>query len=161
MDGVGGVIVETEAYDVDDPASHSFGGPRARNLPMFGPAGRAYVYRIYGLHWCLNVVCDAARPGSAVLIRALEPTLGLDRMRERRPAVPDRHLARGPGRLCQALGVTGVFNGADACASPFSWSPPATPASVVTGTRIGIRRGAETPWRFGLRGSPWLSRPFP
>lgn len=161
MNGVGGVIVETEAYDADDPASHSFGGPRARNLPMFGPAGRAYVYRIYGLHWCLNVVCDVARPGSAVLIRALEPTLGLDRMRARRPAVPDRQLARGPGRLCQALGVTGVFNGADAGAPPFSWSPPATPASVVTGSRIGIRRGAETQWRFGLRGSPWLSRPFP
>ncbi|RZJ45612.1 MAG: DNA-3-methyladenine glycosylase [Brevundimonas sp.] len=158
--GVGGRIVETEAYGPDDPASHSFRGPTARNAPMFGPVGRAYVYRIYGLHWCLNLVCDAAAPGSAVLIRALEPECGLDRMAERRGAVRPRDLCAGPGRLCQALGVTGAHNGLPIAAWPFTLEPGA-PEDVVFGPRIGLRRGVATPWRFGRPGSPALSRPFP
>lgn len=158
LDGVGGRIVETEAYDVDDPASHSFRGPTARNAAMFGPVGRAYVYRIYGLHWCLNVVCGD-RPGGAVLIRALEPTHGLDRMRERRGPLADRLLASGPARLCQALGVDGGHDGGDLTSPPFDLRPgPA--AALATGPRIGITRAADMPRRWGEAGSPWLSRPF-
>ncbi len=127
---------------------------------MFGPVGRTYVYRIYGLHWCLNIVCDATSPGSAVLIRALEPVSGLDRMRERRGAVRDRELCAGPGRLCQALGVTAALNRLPIDAPPFRLEP-GKPQPVIAGPRIGIRHGVETPWRFGLPGSPSLSRPFP
>ena len=158
VDGVGGVVVETEAYDRLDPASHSFRGPTPRNAAMFGPVGHAYVYRIYGLHWCLNIVCDAHAAGSAVLIRALEPTDGLDVMRERRGgrAVD---LCAGPGRLCQALGVTDRLNGRCLSQPPFALTPGA-PEPVVVGPRIGIRHGADTPWRFGRPGSPFLSRAF-
>lgn len=159
VDGVGGIIVETEAYDVGDPASHSFGGPTARNAPMFGPPGRAYVYRIYGLHWCFNVVCDAGQAGSAVLIRALEPTMGIDVMMERRGPMPVRNLCAGPGRLCQALGIDARLNGAELAAPPFVFEPGGA-ADIAQGVRIGITKGAETPWRFGLRGSPYLSRPM-
>ena len=157
--GVGGRIVETEAYDRLDPASHSFRGPTPRNAPMFGPVGRAYVYRIYGLHWCLNIVCDAASPGSAVLIRALEPLSGLDTMMERRGGGSVRTLCSGPGRLCQALGVTDALNGRDLDGAPFALEPgPA--ADIVSGPRIGIRHAASIPWRFGLAGSAYVSRPF-
>lgn len=157
---VGGIVVETEAYDALDPASHSFRGPTARNAAMFGPPGRLYVYRIYGLHWCLNVVCDAATPGSAVLIRALEPVWGLDLMRERRGPVPDRTLCAGPGRLCLALGVTGQLDGSPVDGEHLRLAP-GRPGVIQVASRVGIRHGAQTPWRFGREGSPYLSRPFP
>ncbi|WP_263972983.1 DNA-3-methyladenine glycosylase [Brevundimonas goettingensis] len=157
---MGGVIVETEAYDALDPASHSFVGRTRRNAPMFGPVGGAYVYRIYGLHWCFNVVCNAQAPGSAVLIRALEPVLGIDAMMERRGTTGLRELCAGPGRLCQALGVTGVLNGMPVTQAPFRLTL-AQDVRVVSGPRIGIRRGVSTPWRFGLSGSAFLSRPMP
>ncbi len=156
---IGGRIVETEAYDRDDPASHTFNGQTARNAAMFGPPGTVYVYRSYGLHWCLNVVCGVT-PGSAVLIRALEPEHGLDLMRERRGQVPDRDLCRGPGRLCQALAVTGTLDGRSLDTAPFTVLNGTGHAEVVTGRRIGITRGADTPWRFGLSGSRFLSRPM-
>ena len=161
VDGVGGVIVETEAYDILDPASHSFVGPTARNAAMFGPPGRAYVYRIYGMHWCFNAVCDAGQAGSAVLIRALEPRTGLDRMRERRGPLPDAALCSGPGKLCQALGIDRSLNGLRLDGAPFSLRLHLQRPELVQGVRIGIRKGAETPWRFGLKGSRYLSRPFP
>lgn len=161
VDGVGGVIVETEAYDRADPASHSFRGPTARNAAMFGPVGRAYVYRIYGVHWCLNVVCGTEGSGQAVLIRALEPTHGLDQMRVRRGGAADRALCSGPGKLCQALGVTGGHDGQALRAAPFSLIPATeAPAPILSGPRIGVTKGVETPWRFCLESSPWLSRPL-
>lgn len=156
--GVGGRIVETEAYDSADPASHSFRGPTARNAPMFGPPGRAYVYRIYGLHWCFNIVCDAARPGSAVLVRALQPTSGIDAMQARRGVRRLTDLCSGPGKLCQALGVDGALNGAPVTAPPFALTWPDASRAVIEGRRIGVRVGVETPWRFAEAGSPFLSR---
>ena len=160
VDGVGGVIVETEAYDVADPASHSFVGPTARNAPMFGPPGRAYVYRIYGLHWCFNVVCDARQAGSAVLVRALEPRTGLERMRDRRGVAAAEALCSGPAKLCEALGIDGGLSGRPLGAPPFGLRLHGQRPELVQGVRIGVRKGAETPWRFGLRGSRFLSRPF-
>jgi len=153
--GVAGRVTETEAYAPDDPASHSHPGPTRRNAAMFGPAGHAYVYRIYGLHWCLNLV---GLPGHAVLIRALEPLAGLDLMQARRgrPAP----LTTGPGMLAQALGITDDDDGRPFGATDFRLDP-GPPAPLLTGPRIGIRRAVDRPWRWGLRGSPWLSRPFP
>ena len=159
MGGVGGRVIETEAYDRDDPASHSFNGPTVRNAAMFGPPGRAYVYRSYGLHWCLNVVCGVAA-GSAVLIRALEPECGLDLMRERRGQMSDRDLCRGPGRLCQALAITGALDGQPLDTAPFTFLSRVAHVEIATSARIGIIRGADTLWRFGLAGSRLLSRPM-
>jgi len=162
VDGVGGRIVETEAYDQSDPASHTYAGPTARNAAMFGPPAHAYVYRSYGLHWCLNLVCREAGHGAGVLIRALEPTHGLDRMRQRRGLEDVRLLASGPGRVGQALGITRGHDGLALGAPPFELLPAARRrgAGIAVGPRIGIRKAAEVPWRFGLAGSPYLSRPF-
>jgi DNA-3-methyladenine glycosylase len=162
VDGVGGRIVETEAYDQSDPASHSFAGKTARNAVMFGAPGRAYVYRSYGIHWCLNFVCVAAGHGAGVLIRALEPTAGIERMRERRGVHDERRLCSGPGRLGQALGITHAMNGLRLDRAPFRVVPPDDDASrvVAAGTRIGISKSRELPWRFVLAGSPFLSKPL-
>jgi len=158
VDGVGGRIVEVEAYAPDDPASHSFRGKTARNGVMFGPPGRLYVYRSYGIHWCANVVCEQPGTAAAVLLRALEPTHGLDRMRGRRGVTEARLLCSGPGRLTQALGLTGADDGADLSLPPFELVPPAARATVDATPRIGITRAAEVPWRFVERGSSWSSR---
>jgi len=158
VDDVGGPIVEVEAYREDDPASHSFGGPRGRNVVMFGLPGVAYVYRSYGIHWCLNVVCEAEGRGAAVLIRALEPTHGLELMRERRGLTDDRRLCSGPGRLTQALGVTGDHDGLALDTPPFRLLPPVLPLDVVRDERIGISKAVEQPWRFLAADSPYVSR---
>lgn len=158
--GVGGIIVETEAYDAKDPASHSFSGPTPRNAVMFGPPGRAYVYLSYGIHWCLNFVCREAGHGAGVLIRALEPTTGIALMMDRRRQEDVRILCSGPGRLAQALGVTRELNGARISRPPFSLRPANTRARIVCGPRIGLSKAIERRWRFGLADSRYLSRPF-
>jgi len=157
--GVGGLVVETEAYDAADPASHSFAGPTLRNAAMFGRPGTAYVYRSYGRHWCLNIVCGS-RPGGAVLFRALQPLEGLDAMRKRRGTDNLRLLSTGPGRLCQALGITGAVDGESMLAAPFDLTLADGGREVVCGRRIGITKAQDRPWRFGLAGSQFLSRPF-
>jgi DNA-3-methyladenine glycosylase len=160
VDGVGGIIVETEAYDRQDPASHSFPGPTPRNAVMFGPPGRAYVYLSHGIHWCLNVVCREAGHGAGVLIRALEPTAGIAVMMERRGRQDLRMLCAGPGRLGQALAVTRELNGKRLDRAPFSLRAAGKRVSVVCGPRIGISKAVEQPWRFGLADSRYVSRPF-
>jgi DNA-3-methyladenine glycosylase len=160
VDGVGGRIVETEAYDGEDPASHSYSGPTDRNVAMFGPPAHAYVYRSYGIHWCLNFVCREEGHGAGVLIRALEPVTGLDTMIERRGTRDHWLLCSGPGKLCQALGVTRALNGQSLAAAPFELAPAAKGIEVVSGPRIGISKAVDVPWRFGLAGSRWVSKPF-
>lgn len=157
VNGIGGVLVETEAYALTDPASHSFRGQTPRNAPMFGDPGTAYVYRSYGLHWCMNIVCQ---PGSAVLLRALEPTNGVPVMQKRRGIEALRLLASGPGRLASALGIDVSFNYLSVTKIPFSLDH-VKGADIITGPRIGISRATEQPWRFGLAGSRFVSKPFP
>lgn len=161
IDGVGGKIVEVEAYHQTDPAAHSFGGMTERNAVMFGPPGFAYVYRSYGIHWCLNFVCEPEVSASAVLIRALEPTEGLPLMRDRRGVEDIRLLCAGPGRLAQALGVTRAHNGLPLDDGPFQLLAKTGRQRVVSGVRIGITKAADLPWRYGLAGSPFVSKPFP
>lgn len=161
LDGVGGVIVEVEAYDHTDPAAHGFGNRRtARNASMFLEGGHVYVYRSYGIHWCMNVVCSAEDVAGAVLIRALEPTRGLETMSSRRGVTDPRLLCSGPGRLCQALGITDAHDGLRIDRPPFELVERTVAADVATGTRIGITKAVDLPWRYGLRGSRFLSRPL-
>ncbi len=160
VDGVGGPIVEVEAYDGTDPASHGFRGRTPRNAAMFGPPGHAYVYRSYGIHWCLNLVCGEEGEAEAVLVRALEPAHGLETMRARRGLEQERLLAAGPGRLCQALAVTRDHDGLPLDAPPFELLPAAEAVEVVAGPRIGISVAVELPWRYAVAGSRWLSRPL-
>jgi DNA-3-methyladenine glycosylase len=158
--GIGGLIVEVEAYHHTDPAAHSFGGPTERNTVMFGPPGYAYVYRSYGIHWCLNFVCEAEGSASAVLIRALAPTHGLAAMRRRRGVADERLLCSGPGRLCEALGITSTQYGLALDAPPFAIFARTQDVDVTVGPRIGLTKAVDQPWRYGLRGSRFLSKPF-
>ncbi len=161
VDGVGGTIVEVEAYDHEDPAAHGYRGRTPRNASMFGPPGHAYVYRSYGIHWCLNLVCEEEGTASAVLLRALEPTHGVDGMRARRGVDDARLLCSGPGRLCQALGVTREHDGLPLDEPPFRVEPREGDLEVSTGARIGITRAADLPWRYAVVGSRYLSRRLP
>ena len=160
VDGVGGTIVEVEAYDQDDPASHGFRGRTARTASMFGPPGHAYVYRSYGIHWCLNLVCAAERRAEATLVRALEPASGLEAMRERRGLEAPRALCSGPGKLCQALGISRALDGLPLDEPPFELLAREAEPLLAVGRRVGITRAVEQPWRYGLAGSPFLSRRF-
>jgi DNA-3-methyladenine glycosylase len=162
VDGVGGTIVELEAYDHEDPAAHGYRGRTERNASMFLPGGHAYVYRSYGIHWCLNFVCDDEGVASAVLVRALRPTQGLEAMRARRGVSEPRLLCSGPGRLCQALGVTREHDGLPLDRPPFELRARrgGDDLDLVVGPRIGITKAVEHPWRYGLAGSRYLSRPF-
>jgi DNA-3-methyladenine glycosylase len=160
VDGVGGLIVEVEAYHHTEPAAHSFHGPTPRNLVMFGPPGFLYVYRSYGIHWCMNLVCEAEGSASAVLIRALQPTHGLAAMRRRRGVSDDRALCSGPGKLTEALGVTIAHNALALDAPPFALYARTGKVEVVTGLRIGITKAVDLPWRYGWKGSKFLSKPF-
>jgi DNA-3-methyladenine glycosylase len=159
VDGVGGRIVEVEAYDQEDPASHGFRGQTVRNAVMFGPGGYAYVYRSYGIHWCLNFVCDEPGRAEAVLIRALEPTHGLDAMRVRRGVEAERSLCSGPGKLCQALGIAREHDGLPLDVPPFELLARRGTPPIVAAPRIGITRATERMWRYAFEGSRYLSRP--
>jgi len=160
VNGVGGRLVEVEAYHHTDPAAHSFHGPTERNAVMFGPPGYAYVYRSYGIHWCLNFVCEPKGSASAVLIRAIEPTSGLPIMRRRRGTPDARLLCSGPGRLCAALGITHAQNGLALDRPPFELFARQDDVEVVSGPRIGITKAADLLWRYGEKGSRFLSKPF-
>jgi DNA-3-methyladenine glycosylase len=160
VDGVGGIIVEVEAYHHTDPAAHSYNGETPRNRIMFGPPGYVYVYRSYGIHWCVNFVCERAGSASAVLIRAVEPTEGIGAMRRRRGLEDVRALCSGPGKLTEAMGITHAHNGLALDAAPFALHARKEDVEVVTGIRIGITKAVELPWRYGLKDSRFLSKPF-
>jgi DNA-3-methyladenine glycosylase len=160
VDGVGGTIVEVEAYHQTDPAAHSYIGRTERNAVMFGPAGYSYVYRSYGIHWCLNFVCEEEGSASAILIRALEPAQGLALMRRRRGLYDERSLCSGPGKLCEALGVTIKHNGLALDRPPFELRAREATPEIATGPRIGITKAVDHPWRYGLKGSRFLSKAF-
>jgi DNA-3-methyladenine glycosylase len=161
VEGVGGIIVEVEAYHHTDPAAHSFRGPTPRNSVMFGPPGFSYVYRSYGIHWCLNFVCEEEGSASAVLIRALEPTHGLAAMRRRRGLDDERALCSGPGKLCEALGVTIAHSELPLDRPPIALHARIGEPDIVAGVRIGITKAVDLPWRYGLKGSKFLSKRFP
>jgi len=161
VDGVGGIIVEVEAYHHTEPAAHSFNGPTPRNMVMFGPPGFLYVYRSYGIHWCMNFVCEKEGSASAVLIRAIEPTQGIPAMRRRRGLHDERMLSSGPGKLCEAMAVTGKHNGLALDTPPIAIYARTRKPEIVSGIRIGITKAVELPWRYGLKGSKFMSKPFP
>ena len=160
VNGAGGRIVEVEAYHHTDPAAHSYNGRTERNAVMFGPPGYAYVYRSYGIHWCLNFVCEEEGSASAVLIRALEPVAGIAAMQRRRGLADERALCSGPGKLCEALGVTHRHNGLPLDRPPFGLRARREMPDIAVGPRIGISKAIDHPWRFGLKGSRYLSKPF-
>jgi DNA-3-methyladenine glycosylase len=160
VDGVGGIIVEVEAYHHTEPAAHSYGGPTPRNAVMFGPAGFVYVYRSYGIHWCVNFVCEKAGSSSAVLIRALEPIHGIPAMRRRRGLHDERSLCSGPGKLTEALGITHAHNGLALDVPPIALYARAAKPEIIAGVRIGLTKAIDLPWRYGLKGSKFLSKPF-
>jgi DNA-3-methyladenine glycosylase len=161
VDGVGGIITEVEAYHHTEPAAHSFNGPTPRNMVMFGPPGFLYVYRSYGIHWCMNFVCEKEGSASAVLIRALEPTHGIPAMRRRRGLHDERSLCTGPGKLCEAMGVSIKHNTLPLDMPPIAIHARTRKPEIVSGIRIGITKAVELPWRYGLKGSRFLSKPFP
>jgi len=161
VDGVGGIIVEVEAYHHTDPAAHSYRGPTPRNMVMFGPPGYLYVYRSYGIHWCMNFVCEKEGSASAVLVRAIEPTHGIAAMRRRRGQQDERMLCSGPGKVCEALAVSNTHNTLVLDAPPIALYARTRKPDIVAGVRIGITKAVELPWRYGLRGSRFLSKPFP
>src|SRR5438270_9520874 len=160
VNGVGGIIVEVEAYHHSEPAAHSFNGPTLRNKVMFGPPGFSYVYRSYGIHWCVNFVCEQEGSASAVLIRALEPTHGIPAMRRRRGLHDERSLCSGPGKLCEALGITIAHSELPLDQPPFALHARTGKADIISGVRIGITKAADLPWRYGMQGSKFLSKPF-
>ena len=161
VDGVGGLIVEVEAYHHTEPAAHSYNGPTPRNQVMFGPPGFAYVYRSYGIHWCVNFVCEQEGSAAAVLIRALEPTHGIAKMRRRRHAVDVHALCSGPGKLTEALGITIAHNALPLDRPPIALHARTEDVEIATGIRIGLTKAVELPWRYGVKGSRFLSKPFP
>ena len=164
VEGTAGIIVETEAYDATDPACHAYIGRTARNEVLFGPPARAYVYLSYGIHNLLNAVAEPEGSAAAVLIRALEPTEGIDLMRDRRGREEPAELCSGPGKLTEALGVDLSLDGADLLAPPFELSarrPEWRTDEIVASTRIGITRAAELPWRYCAAGNSYVSRPWP
>jgi DNA-3-methyladenine glycosylase len=160
LDGVGGIIVEVEAYHHSEPAAHSFNGPTPRNIVMFGPPGFSYVYRSYGIHWCVNFVCEQPGSASAVLIRALQPTHGIAAMRRRRGLHDQRALCSGPGKLCEALGITIKHSELPLDQPPFALHARTGKVAIVTGVRIGLTKAVDLPWRYGLKDSKFLSKRF-
>lgn len=160
VNGAGGVIVEVEAYHHTDPAAHSFNGQTPRNAVMFGPPGYLYVYRSYGIHWCMNFVCEENGSASAVLLRAVQPTQGLAAMKRRRGLTEERLLCSGPGRVCEALGITHAHNGLPLDKAPLELRARSEDCEVAIGVRIGITKAADLPWRYGLKGSRFLSKPM-
>ena len=161
VDGVGGIIVEVEAYHQSEPAAHSYRGPTPRTMVMFGPPGFAYVYRSYGIHWCINFVCEPEGSAAAVLIRALQPTHGIPAMRRRRGLHDERTLCSGPGKLTGALAITNRHNGLALDAPPIAVHARRATPEIVSGPRIGITKAVELPWRYGLKDSRFLSKAFP